>query len=160
MEVQQRKLMQPPRASSWFLLIAFNAVGLYIAGMALDLIPNDPSQWHVPRWIGALAGLAFILAGWLSVTDQIRYGSRLTRVLLAMLILVLGAVGNWMMFHPQTGVATGLSGNLRPPNTLVRIWTPLPEKYNRPLMIAAWDVPMGLFALWLLLGGRKPDRND
>ncbi len=80
-------------------------------------------------------------------------------MLLAAVVLTLAAVGNWMLLHPQART-TDVSTSGRYTGALVTVHTYLPEKYNRPLMIFAWDVPMGIFALWLIFGGRNRGKAD
>lgn len=142
----------------WFICVAFSLVGMYIVGLALDVIPNDPSQWHVPRWLGAVVGLIFLLAGWAPVISRTGAAARTERIVFALTIVGLGAVSNWALFHPQP--ATGSTHASRWSGAAVRINVPLADKYQRPLLLLGWNIPMAAFALWLAFGGRGTGRKD
>jgi hypothetical protein len=146
-------------STGWFICVAFSLVGMYIVGLALDIIPNDPSQWHVPRWLGVVVGLVFILAGWVPVLSRVGAATRTARIVFALTIVGLGAVSNWALFHPQP-TSAGSAHASRWSGAAVRINAPLADKYQRPLLLFAWDIPMAAFALWLAFGGRGTGKKD
>ena len=90
-------------------------MGFLVIGMALHIIPTD-TPGDTPRWIGAAAGLAFVLAGAAVIVGYAvaggaapdgdlpagtPFGVRLTQYLLGLSIVgLMTAIGAWVTFGP------------------------------------------------------------
>jgi len=85
--------------------LATIAIGLYPVAMSLDLLPGRASL-NGPPWVGVLAGGVFVLAGLAMLAGQ---RSRVTHVLVAVLLLSLTAIGGWIAIAASAG---GFSGGI------------------------------------------------
>lgn len=137
-------------STSLFLTVAFTGFGLFLIGVALELVPSDPDQIHAPRWVLLLVGAAFTLAGWLPVLSRADMTSHRFRYAVAAVVLCMLAVMNWAALHPERGAAH-VPMALRP-GLHVRLAGAGPVLSVVYLVVL--DVAFGALALWLFFGGR------
>jgi hypothetical protein len=96
--------------------------GFLIVLLAIEAIPLEDSISRGPRWVIVLSGLAFLLAGALTVLIELRRletTSPLVGILRTLtgllLVLIFLTLGNWVAFGPgdrdiQTSLSTPLFG--------------------------------------------------
>jgi len=105
-------------AGPWWLALIVIAAGAAIVAGAVGWLPLRPSP-GVPRWVGAAAGMVFVLGG-VAVAMPAR-ASRGKDAIGAALVTLLTAVGAWVAFWPGPrsfsssvsagGATVGGSGN-------------------------------------------------
>jgi hypothetical protein len=75
------------------------AMGGFIVGIGLGVVPVPEESIHAPRWVIAVAGLAFLFAG-VSVVQQAFQIEAFKYVPGLAIVLALAAVANWVAFGP------------------------------------------------------------
>jgi hypothetical protein len=95
------------RAPRWLALLVIAAGAAIVAG-AIDWLPLRLSP-GVPRWVGAAAGLVFVLAG-IAIAMSPR-ASRLKDLVGATLVTLFTAIGAWVAFGPgERAFSSSISG--------------------------------------------------
>ena len=95
------------RAPWWLALLVIAAGGAIVAG-AIGWLPLKLSP-GVPRWVGAAAGLVFVLAG-VAIAMPAR-ASRLKDLVGATLVTLFASIGAWVAFGPgERAFTSSVSG--------------------------------------------------
>jgi hypothetical protein len=80
------------------IVLPFLAAGGYLVGVGLHWVPIDPSKVHVPGWVIAICGLAFINAGLAFLDVTWRRSSRLSKGFGLAVMVGIAIVTNWVAF--------------------------------------------------------------
>lgn len=86
----------------WLFIIA----GLLIIAVAADFISVEEAAFHAPRWVVALCGSIFGIAGLMIVVGP---ESGLNNLMASLLLLAMGLTGGWVAVF---GGASGFSGGV------------------------------------------------
>lgn len=86
--------------------LLFFGTGLFIILAAGDIIRIDEEGLNAPRWVLALCGLVFSIAGVMIFLGQ---KSKWNHILAAILILSMGSVGAWVALF---GASENFSGGI------------------------------------------------
>lgn len=98
----------------WLMTTMFVSMGLMIVLMAFDVIHLDPADIHAPRWVVAVSGMMFVIAGFLIPASQNHLkaepGLRV-QFLGLMLMGCFAAVFSWVAFGPgEREFSTSVNG--------------------------------------------------
>lgn len=89
-----------------FVGVACILFGLVPLAIALDLVPGAADRLHAPRWVAAMAGVVFIIAGCMALLQAKR---RLVDALAFVLLFLFGVIGAWVaLFSPGGGITGGI----------------------------------------------------
>jgi len=80
------------------IVLPFLAAGGYLVGVGLHWVPIDPSKVHVPGWVIAICGLAFVVAGLAFLDVTWRRSSRLSKAFGIAVLVGFAIVANWVAF--------------------------------------------------------------
>jgi hypothetical protein len=69
-ETGQISKRQLSKKGVWLMTAMVVSMGLMIVLMAFDVIHVDPSDIHAPRWVLAVSGMMFVIAGFLIPASQ------------------------------------------------------------------------------------------
>ncbi|MBO6522779.1 MAG: hypothetical protein JJ971_03055 [Balneolaceae bacterium] len=86
--------------------LLFFGTGLFIILAAADIIPIDEDGLNAPRWVLALCGLVFSIAGIMIFLGE---HSKWNNLFAAVLILAMGGIGAWIALF---GASENLSGGI------------------------------------------------
>ena len=92
-----------PKQRAWMAALFF-CTGVAIIFAALDIIPIDEANLHTPRWVLALCGAVFSLAGLMIFLGE---HSKWNNLLAGILILSMGSIGGWIAFFGANGNFSG-----------------------------------------------------
>ena len=93
------------------------AMGLVPVLAAVGIIPTDDSLWQAPRWVGAVAGGLFVVAGLFVSTQRVvaRLEPRLQKQVQGLFPLVIfsgfAVIATWVAFGPGERQFSGSVGN-------------------------------------------------
>ena len=87
---------------AWGLLCI--ALGVYPVGVALGLIPHDASSVHAPPWVSFVAGLVFVIAGFMLIIGP---NSRWNNLLAAIICTIFASIGIWVAAYSLPGSIEG-----------------------------------------------------
>lgn len=113
-ETGQTTKRQLSKKGVWLMTAMFVSMGLMIVLMAFDVIHVDPSDIHAPRWVLAVSGMMFVIAGFLIPASQNH--SKATpglwvQFLGMMLMGCFAAVFSWVAFGPgEREFSTSVNG--------------------------------------------------
>lgn len=80
------------------------ACGGYMLLMSVDVLPGEMAD-NTPRWIGALAGFVFVIAG---VMIFLRNHSRALDLFAAILLAAFALMAAWIAIHGAEGISGGV----------------------------------------------------
>lgn len=86
--------------------ILFFVIGLFVAAMAIGLIPVDEADADSPMWLLFVVAVVFMLAGVMIIIGR---ENRYNDLLAALLMVAMGAIGGWVAVISG---ASGMSGGI------------------------------------------------
>lgn len=97
--------MTKPAKNTLFAILFF-VVGLFVAAMAIGLVPVDEADADAPMWLLYVVAVVFMLAGVMIIIGQ---ENRYNDLLAALLMVAMGAIGVWVAISAG---ASGFSGGI------------------------------------------------
>lgn len=90
----------PPRALGLITL----AMGLFVTGIGLEVVPVDPASVHAPMWVLVLCGAVFVLGG----VGMLAHGApEVQSAAGATIVLLFGVVGGWVALFGDAAQFSG-----------------------------------------------------
>lgn len=95
----------------------FVVMGIFPLLAALGVIPSDADSWHAPCWLGALAGLLFVIVGLYFTVKPLaqhlspRAQRRIDGLFPLFIVTVLAILADWVAFGPGERSFTIATGN-------------------------------------------------
>ena len=97
--------MQILKRQIWGLILL--GASLFVAALAINIVPIDESSLHVPRWVLALVAIVFASTGVLVVQSQ---SSRASDLLAGIILFAMSVIGMWIaLFGSSEEFYGGLS---------------------------------------------------
>jgi hypothetical protein len=145
----------PRRASSFTTGILMMLMGGLVLAIGFGLIPTDPSQIHAPRWLIALFGGMFILAGlWANLKQAIRQDTTqagwINFIFALLVMLAITVICLWIGFGPGQRLFFQDSGNFVDPTRI-----PIDPTLGRIFFGIFGLLMAGVTVAFAVLQGRK-----